>query len=63
MKNWRPIKFGDTFAFRRFHNFLLKCKRVATNQKWNEIDTPDILCILTSKLPSGIMERWNREKC
>ena len=34
---------------------------MATNQRWNELDTPDILCMLTSKLPSGIMERWNRE--
>ena len=61
MKNWQPIKFGDEIVFRRFHNFLLRCKSVATNQRWNELDTPDILCMLTSKLPSGIMERWNRE--
>ena len=61
MKNWQPIKFGDEIVFRRFHNFLLRCKSVAANQRWNELDTPDILCMLTSKLPSGIMERWNRE--
>ena len=24
-------------------------------------DSPDILCMLISKLPSGIMERWNRK--
>ena len=34
---------------------------MATNQRWNALDTPDILCMLTSKLPSGTMERWNRE--
>ena len=61
VKNWQPIKFGDEIVFRRFHNFLLRCESVATNQRWNELDTPDILCMLTSKLPSGIMERWNRE--
>ena len=61
MKNWQPIKFGDAIDFRRFHNFLLRDKNVATGQKWNTLDTPDILCMLTSKLPSGIMERWNRE--
>ena len=55
------IKFGDAIDFRRFHNFLLRDKNVATGQKWNTLDTPDILCMLTSKLPSGIMERWNRE--
>ena len=56
VKNWQPIKFGDAIAFRRFHNFLLRHKSVATNQKWNTLDTPDILCKLTSKLPGGIME-------
>ena len=61
VKNWQTIKFGEAIAFRRFHNFLLRCKSVATNQKWNASNTPDILCMLTSKLPSGIMERWNRE--
>ena len=61
MKNWQPIKFGDGIAFRWFHNFLLRCKSVATNQRWNALDNLDILCMLTSELPSGIMERWNRE--
>ena len=61
VKNWQAIRFGDVIAFRRFHNFLLRGKSVTTNQEWNALDTPDILCMLTSKLPSGIMERWNRE--
>ena len=25
------------------------------------LDSPDILCMLISKLPGGIMERWNRK--
>ena len=33
---------------------------MATNQRWNASDTSDILCMLKSKLPSDIMERWNR---
>ena len=61
VKNWQPIKFGDGIAFRWFHNFLLRCKSVATNQRWNALDNLDILCMLPSELPSGIMERWNRE--
>ena len=61
VKNWQPIKFGDAIAFRQFHNFLLRCKSVATNQRWKTLDTANILCMLTSKLPSDIMERWNRE--
>ena len=61
MKNKQPIKFGDAIAVRWFHNFLLRCKSVATNQRWNALDTPDILCMLTSKPQSGIMEKWSRE--
>ena len=30
------------------------------NQRWNALDSPDILCMLISKLPGRIMERWNR---
>ena len=61
VKNWQPIKLGEAIEFRRFHNFLLRCKSVATNQTPNALNTPDILCMLTSELPSGIMERYNRE--
>ena len=61
VKNWQPVNFGHAIAFRQFHNFLLRCKSVATNQRWNTLDTPDILCMLISKLPSGVMERWNKE--
>ena len=61
VKTWQPVKFGYAIAFRWFHNFLLRCKSVATNQRWNTLDTPSVLCMLTSRLPRGIMERWNRE--
>ena len=62
VKNWQPIKLGEAIEFRRFHSFLLlRCKSVATNQTPNALNTPDILCMLTSKLPSGIIERYNRE--
>ena len=47
VRNWQPIKFGDAIAFRRFNNFLLRCKSVATNQKWKALDIPEIPCMLT----------------
>ena len=61
VKNWQPIKFRDSTAFRQFHNFLLRCKSVPTNLKLNALNTPDMLFMLASKLSSAIMERWNRE--
>ena len=31
------------------------------NLRWNVLDSPNILCMLISKLPGGIIERWNRK--
>ena len=59
IKQWPQIKFVDAKGFRKFHDFLLKCK-VSASQRWNALDTPDMFCIMESKLPRGIMERWNR---
>ena len=60
VRNWPKLKFGDTKGFRRFYNFLVKCEGVAKEQLWNAVNTPDILCMLVSKLPNGLIDRWNR---
>ena len=31
------------------------------NLKWNALDSQHVLCMLISKLPGGIMGRWNRK--
>ena len=31
------------------------------NMRWNALDSRNILCMLISKLPGGIIERWNRK--
>ena len=61
VKDWPQVKFGDAKAFRKFFNFLLKCESVSDNQHWNALDTPEILCMLISKLPGVLMDRWNRK--
>ena len=61
IKQWPQIKFEDARAFQKFHTFLLNCRSMSFNQRWNALDSPDILCMLISKLPGGIMERWNRK--
>ena len=30
-------------------------------QQWNSLDTPDILCALTPKLPDNAKDKWNRK--
>ena len=42
------------------NNFLLKCESVSESQDWKVLDTPEMLCILISKMPGGLMDRWNR---
>ena len=39
---------------------MLKCESISGSQKWNAIDTPEMLCMLISKLPGGLIDRWNR---
>ena len=60
IKQWPQIKFGDAKGLIKFLNFLLKCRSVSATQRWNALNTPDMLCIMASKLPGGMMERWNR---
>ena len=33
IKQWPQIKFGDVKGFRKFHNFLLKCRSVFASQR------------------------------
>ena len=44
----------------KFHNFLLKCESVTLGQNWNVLDTPEIMCLVLSKLPRNTREKWNR---
>ena len=54
------MKFEDAKDFRKFYNFLLKCESVSESQDWNALDTPEMLCMLISKLPGGLIDGWNR---
>ena len=43
IKQWPQIKPGDIEAYRKFHNFLLKCENITQMQTWNVLDTPVIM--------------------
>ena len=60
-RRWPTIKAGDASSFRSFHNFLLKCQNVTSNQTWNALDSPDTLCLIIAKFPRHISDRWNRQ--
>ena len=45
----------------KFKNFLLKCQSIIGRNKWNALDSPGSICMLLSKLPGELGDRWNRE--
>ena len=64
IKKWPQIKAVDSDADRKFQNFLIKCKNIDTRledwtgiQDWNVLNTPDVVCMLVSKLPGSGRDR------
>ena len=61
IKSWPLLKPGDSSSYRKFYNFLIKCDSIMSRQQWNSLNSPDILCTLTSKLPGNARDKWNRK--
>ena len=61
IKKLPQIKPGDSDAYRKFQNFLIKCKNIDQIQDWNVLNTPHVVCILASKLPGNGRDRWSRK--
>ena len=59
IKQWPQIKTGDADAYRRLQNFLVKCENIDHLQSWNVLNTPDIICMLLSKLPGSVRDKWS----
>ena len=56
---WSQIKPGDTEAYRKFHNFLLKCENITQMQTWNVLGTLEIMWMLLSTFQSGTRDKWS----
>ena len=61
IRKWPIVKVGDAEGFRKFHNFLIKCQSIMNGNNWNIMDSPETICMLLSKLPGHMRDRWNRE--
>lgn len=61
IKNWPTVKPGDAAGFRKFFNFMVRCKSVISDIHWNQLDNPEVMCTLLSKLPGYVQDRWNRK--
>ena len=61
LRKWIPLTAGDSKAFRKFYSFLVKCKTCMSDGIYlNELNFPDMLQILQSKLPHNLQDKWNR---
>ena len=60
IKAWPQLKPADGAAFQKLHNFLIKCESATYGQTWNALDTPEMMCLVLSKLLGHTRERWNR---
>ena len=59
IKQWPQMKPGDAEAYRKFYNFLLKCENITQMQAWGVLDTPEIMCMLLSKIPGETRDKWS----
>ena len=59
IKQMTKIKSGDTVAYRRLFNFLIKCQSLEYGNQ-NPLDTSDVICMTLAKIPGYWQDRWNR---
>ena len=60
IKSWPQLKPADGTAYKKFYNFLLKSESATVGQNWNILDTPEMMCLVLSKLPGAFRKTWNR---
>ena len=60
IKAWPIIRSGDVEGYQRFYNFLRKRESITQSAQWNQLNTPDVICMLLAKLPGHIREKWTR---
>ena len=45
-RDWPIIRNSDAEGYQRFYNLLQKCESITQSAQWNQLDTPDFICIL-----------------
>ena len=57
IKGWSSLKPGDSSAYLKFYNFLIKCESIMSQQLWNSLNSTDIFCTVTSKFPGNAWDK------
>ena len=60
IKQMSKIKPEDAVAFRRLLNYLINCQTMNYGTSKNPLDSPDLICMIVSKVPGHLQDRWKR---
>ena len=58
LKDLPSIKGSDLDGWKKMHRFLLKCKTFKSTGQLSDLDRPDILCTVITKLDPQFQDRW-----
>ena len=56
IKAWLIIKSGDAEGYQRFYH-LRKCESKTQSAQCNQLNTPDVICVLLAKLPGQTRDK------
>ena len=59
-QSWSIIRSGDAGGYQRLYNFLQKCRSITQSAQWNQLDTPDTICMLLAKLPDQTRDKLTK---
>ena len=60
IKQINKIKSGDALTSRRQFNFLIKFQTMSYGTSKNPLDSSGVTCMILSKVPGHLQDRWNR---
>ena len=57
IKLMQSLKPGDAAVFQRFLNFLIKCQAMEGRSQHNNLNKPEMICMILAKLPLHLQDR------
>ena len=57
IKAWPILRSCDAEGYQRFYNFLRMCESITRSAQWNQLNTPDVICMLLAKLPGHTRDK------
>ena len=58
LKDWPNIKGSEPDMWKKFHCFLLNCKTFKETGNLDEVDRPDVISVIVTKLDVSFQDRW-----